>query len=187
MRNEGQLKSTDVLEAQPTQLQNVITELMNTERDYVQHLETLQQFKNMIEQYGAIPGDAVHGIFLNLNALLDFQRRFLIRIEQQNSLEASQQNWGLLFVQYQDAFSVYEPFIANQNRCNAIVTREWEKIKMVPKLANLPESTLFEGMVTGEAILNSFIIKPFQRLTKYPLFLKVRQRCSHFLTRSGSS
>jgi cell division control protein 24 len=86
-----------------THQQNVIQELVSSERDYVQHLETLQQFKNQLEQSGAIPGDVVHDIFTNLNALLDFQRRFLIRIEQQNSLSPSLQNWGQLFVQYQES------------------------------------------------------------------------------------
>ena len=147
--------------------QNVIDELVTSERDYVQHLETLQQFKNQVEQIGAIPGDAVHDIFLNLNALLDFQRRFLIRIEQQNSLEEGSQNWGQLFVQYQDSFKVYEPFIANQKRCNAIVCESWVKLKTAAI------SPAVQGMVATESVLLGFLMKPFQRLTKYPMLLSV--------------
>ena len=147
--------------------QHIIGELVRTERDYVEHLDLLQQFKNNIEESGAIAGDAAHDIFLNLNALLDFQRRFLIRIEQQNSLPESEQNWGRIFALYKDSFRVYEPFLANQNRCTAAVMAEWEKIK------SAPISNELKGMVETPTILLAFLVKPFQRLTKYPLLLEV--------------
>lgn len=174
LRTEDSTSSNEVDDTGPrSHQQKIIDELVTSERDYVQHLETLQQFKNQIEQTGAIPGDVVHDIFLNLNALLDFQRRFLIRIEQQNSLVPSAQNWGHLFVQYQDAFKVYEPFIANQSRCQEIVSREWDKIKSAPL------SPSFQGMVETQSILNSFLLKPFVRLTKYPMLLNVSCKPTH--------
>lgn len=150
----------------------VIDEIVRTERDYVQHLEILQDFKNEVEESGAIAGDAVHDIFLNLNALLDFQRRFLIRIEQQNSLPEDQQNWGQLFIQYKESFRVYEPFIANQIRCNNAVTKEWDKLKAAPLSEDL------RGMVEIQSILTGFLMKPFQRLSKYPMLLDVRSHRS---------
>ena len=168
LQTEESLSNGRAIENLPRSLQEqVVDELVTTERDYVQHLETLQQFKNQIEQTGAIPGDVVHDIFLNLNALLDFQRRFLIRIEQQNSLDPALQNWGQLFVQYQEAFKVYEPFLANSDRCPKIVSREWDKIRAAPL------SPSFRGMVESQTVLSSFLMKPFVRLTKYPLLLKV--------------
>ena len=147
--------------------QHIIDELVRTERDYVQHLEYLQLFKNNVEQSGAIAGDAVHDVFLNLNALLDFQRRFLIRVEQQNSLPESEQNWGKLFSWYKDSFRVYEPFLANTTRCNTAVMKEWEKLKIA---AIAPE---VQGIVETPSVLLGFLIKPFQRLSKYPLLLEV--------------
>lgn len=154
--------------------QQVIDELVTSELDYVQHLETLQQFKNQLEQSGAIPGDVVHDIFMNLNSLLDFQRRFLIRIEQQYAEPFEHQNWGLLFVQYQDGFRVYETFIANQTRGLEIVTKEWEKIVSAPLSANV------KGMVDSKAVLGGFLMKPFQRLTKYPQFLSAMHKKGGF-------
>ena len=148
-----------------THAENVIHEIVTTERDYVQHLETLQQFQSYIQQANVLPGDTIHSIFMNLNQLLDFQRRFLIRVEQQNSLDPSLQNWGQLFHMYQEQFRVYEPFIANQTRCNDTVTREWEKIRS----AQLPPE--FRGMVESQSILLGFLLKPFQRLVKYPMLL----------------
>ena len=151
-----------------TRRQNIIHEIVQTERDYVQQIEDLQRFKNELEMSGAIGGDAIHDIFLNINALLDFQRRFLIRIEQQNSLPEEEQNWGNLFVTYRDSFRVYEPFIANGSRCNETVSKEWERLKAAPVTADL------RGMVEAQSILLGFLVKPLQRLTKYPLLLKVR-------------
>ena len=127
----------------------------------------LQHFQNGVHTSGAIPGDAVHDIFLNLNALLDFQRRFLIRIEQQNSLSESEQNWGKLFSHYKDSFRVYEPFIANQNRCSSAVLGRWKELQKATISREL------QGMVETPAILLGFLIKPFQRLSRYPLLLLV--------------
>ena len=155
-----------------TYRQNVVKEIVTSERDYVQFLETLQHFKKELDECGAIAGDALHDIFLNLNALLDFQRRFLIRIEQQNSLPESQQNWGQLFIQYKESFRVYEPFIANQVRCNNAVLREWDKIKAAPISPEL------HGMVEVQSVLMGFLLKPFQRLSKYPMLLEVSYQTS---------
>ncbi|KAL8896617.1 MAG: hypothetical protein Q9207_007632 [Kuettlingeria erythrocarpa] len=148
-----------------THIQYVVREIVTSERTYVQHLEVLQQAKNQIEAGGNVPGDSIHDMFLNLNALLDFQRRFLIRIEQHNSLPESQQNWGRLFIQYKDSFRVYEPYIANQTRCNETVTREWDKIIATPHSQNL------DDLFSSPAVFHAFCVKPFQRLSKYPLLL----------------
>ena len=147
--------------------QHVIEELVKTERDYVHHIEMLQHFQNCVQTSGTVPGDVVHDIFLNLNSLLDFQRRFLIRIEQQNSLPESEQNWGKLFSHYKDSFRVYEPFLANQHRCSATVLKNWKDIS----IATISHEV--QGMLETPAILLGFLIKPFQRLAKYPLLLTV--------------
>ncbi|KAK8237614.1 Pleckstrin homology domain-containing protein [Phyllosticta capitalensis] len=149
-----------------TQRQHIVDELVKTERTYVQHLELLQAFKKLVEEKGVVTGDAVHAIFLNLNALLDFQRRFLIRVEQTNAQPESEQNWGRLFVLYKEAFKVYEPFIANQKRCEETAMLEFEKLR---ETGGPPE---LRQMVESPTHLTSFLLKPFQRLSKYPLLLK---------------
>lgn len=149
-----------------SQREHIIDELVKTERTYVQHLELLQSFKMLVEEKGHVTGDTVHDIFLNLNALLDFQRRFLIRVEQTNAQPASEQNWGNLFVLYKDAFKVYEPYIANQKKCEEIAVREFDKLRETGGSAEMQQ------MVESTTTLTSFLLKPFQRLAKYPLLLK---------------
>lgn len=157
--------------AKRTQREHIIDELVKTERTYVQHLELLQDFKKLVEERGIVTGDAIHSIFLNLNALLDFQRRFLIRVEQTNAQAESEQNWGRLFVLYKEAFKVYEPYIANQKKCEETAMAEFEKLKETGGPQELRQ------MVESPTHLTSFLLKPFQRLAKYPLLLKVRIFC----------
>jgi cell division control protein 24 len=78
----------------------VVQELVDTERKYVQDLETLQEYMRALEADEVISKDLIHILFLNLNQLVDFQRRFLIRVETQNDLRPEQQSWGALFVEY---------------------------------------------------------------------------------------
>ncbi|KAI9838294.1 MAG: hypothetical protein M1819_005562 [Sarea resinae] len=155
-----------------THMDWVVDELVTTERTYVQHLEVLQQFKKQVEEGGVTTGDAIHDIFLNLNALLDFQRRFLIRVETMNALPKEQQNWGRLFTMYQDSFQVYEPYIANQKRCEETAMREFDKLR---DAGGPPE---LRQIVDSPTVLTGFLLKPFQRLAKYPLLLKeLRDKC----------
>ncbi|PWY87592.1 Rho guanyl nucleotide exchange factor [Aspergillus heteromorphus CBS 117.55] len=148
-----------------TKREHILKELLETERDYVHHLQNLQALKKELEETGALTGDASHQIFLNLNNLLDFAQRFLIRIEQHYALPEERQNWGELFIQHEDAFPQYEPFIANQMRCDEVCLRDWDKIHEAPRSKDLLQ------MVAQPATLNGFFVKPFQRLTKYPLML----------------
>lgn len=142
---------------------HIVKELVNTERKYVQDLENLHDLKTALEHKGTVPGDIVHRIFLNINAILDFQRRFLIRVETTNSLPVSSQKWGAPFVMYEDAFDIYQPFIANQRKAALLATQVFEKIQNV----NHPVAADFNT-------LDAFLLKPMQRLVKYPLLLKVR-------------
>lgn len=148
-----------------SQRQHIVEELVTTERTYVQHLELLQAFKQLCESKGVVSGDCSHQIFHNLDSLLNFQRRFLIKVEQQNALPESEQNWGKIFIQANEGFMVYEPYIANQKLCEEVVMREFTKLKEAGGPVELRQ------MVESPPTLYGFLMKPFQRLSKYPLLL----------------
>jgi cell division control protein 24 len=173
--SEGSRDGTDspasaVDKPKMTKRQYILRELVETERQYVHHLQNLQALKKELEEVGALKGDAIHNIFLNLNNILDFAQRFLIRVEQQNELPEHAQNWGAMFVRYKDPFRQYEPFIANQKRCEATCMAEWERMVATSR------SPLARQMLANQTILTGFLLKPFQRLTKYPLLLKDLER-----------
>ncbi|CAM1500436.1 Fc.00g095980.m01.CDS01 [Cosmosporella sp. VM-42] len=146
---------------QMTYRDHIVKELVDTERKYVQDLENLHDLKKTLEQKGDVPGDQVHQIFLNINAILDFQRRFLIRVETTNSMSEANQRWGAPFIMYEDAFDIYQPFIANQRKAAQIANQVFDKIQ----LSEHPVATDFNT-------LDGFLLKPMQRLVKYPLLLK---------------
>lgn len=150
-----------------TKREHILKELLETERDYVHHLQNLQALKKELEETGALTGDASHQIFLNLNNLLDFAQRFLIRMEQHYALPEETQNWGRLFFSHEEPFRQYVPFIANQMRCDKICLKEWDRIRAAPREVDLMQ------MVAQPKTLNGFFVKPFQRLTRYPLMLLV--------------
>ena len=151
---------------QMTRRDHILKELVDSERHYVHHLQNLQAMKKELEEAGSVTGDSIHNIFLNLNNLLDFAQRFLIRIEQQHELPEEDQNWGQLFIRYKEPFRQYEPFIANQKRCETTCAKEWQNMR------DSARSPLMHQMLENPTVLNGFLIKPFQRLTKYPLLLK---------------
>ncbi|KAK3305891.1 pleckstrin domain-containing protein [Chaetomium strumarium] len=140
----------------------IVRELVDTERKYVQDLENLHDLKKTLEQNGIIPGDVVHNIFLNINAILDCQRKFLIRVETTNSMPQARQEWGSPFVAYEETFNVcYQPFIANQRKAAQLASQVFDKIQA----ADHPVACDFNT-------LDGFLLKPMQRLVKYPLLLK---------------
>ncbi|GAB0133341.1 guanine-nucleotide exchange factor Cdc24 [Epichloe bromicola] len=147
--------------AQMSYRDHIVKELVDTERKYVQDLENLHDLKKTLEQKGLIPGDIVHQIFLNINAILDFQRRFLIRVETTNSMPKAIQRWGAPFCFYEDAFDIYQPFIANQRKAAQLANIVFDKIQQ----SGHPVATDFNT-------LDGFLLKPMQRLVKYPLLLK---------------
>ncbi|CAK7204338.1 Guanine nucleotide exchange factor for Cdc42p [Sporothrix eucalyptigena] len=147
----------------------IVRELVDTERKYVQDLENLHDLKKTLEQRGIINGDVVHQIFLNINAILDVQRRFLIRIESTNSAPQKAQQWGNPFVAFEESFNIYQPFIANQRKAAQLAQNYFDKIRS----ANHPVACDFNT-------LDGFLLKPMQRLVKYPLLLKDLRKKSEF-------
>ncbi|KAI1292926.1 Rho guanyl nucleotide exchange factor [Xylaria venustula] len=147
--------------AQMTYRDHIIRELVDTERKYVQDVENLHDLKKTLLDRAIIPGDVAYSIFLNIHGILDFQRRFLIRVETTNSMPQAAQQWGAIFVMNEEGFEIYQPFIANQRKAAQVANQAFEKIQ----LAEHPVACDFNT-------LDGFLLKPMQRLAKYPLLLK---------------
>ncbi|KAI0905423.1 Rho guanyl nucleotide exchange factor [Ustulina deusta] len=146
---------------QMTYRDHIIRELVDTERKYVQDMENLFDLRKSLLEKAVIPGDVAHQIFLNINKILDFQRRFLIRVETTNSMPHTAQQWGAIFINSEARFECYQPFIANQRKAAQVANQAFDKIQ----LAEHPVACDFNT-------LDGFLLKPMQRLAKYPLLLK---------------
>ncbi|BFZ57134.1 Guanine nucleotide exchange factor for Cdc42p [Savitreella phatthalungensis] len=138
----------------------VIAELLETERKYVAHLEVLQNYQQEILAKEILPVDTAHHLFANLNALVDFQRRFLIGLEATCSLSANDQRIGQVFVNNEQAFSVYEPFCSNYASASDLIVSETARLRRL------------DHLVEAGYELPSLLIRPIQRICKYPLLLR---------------
>lgn len=57
----------------------------------------MQKYAQELSQSNTLDRDTIHLLFPNLNKLLNFQRRFLIRLEGTADMPWREQRWGLLF------------------------------------------------------------------------------------------
>ncbi|KAI1796472.1 hypothetical protein LXA43DRAFT_1157771 [Ganoderma leucocontextum] len=137
---------------------NIIKELVDTERKYVQDLEVMQKYCD--EAVSCLDRDTLHLLFPGLNKLLNFQRKFLIKVESIAELPWHDQRWGLPFTENEEEFAVYEPYCANYTMASEIMLQEEHNLTALNHIIN----------VKGE--LPAFLIKPVQRICKYPLLLE---------------
>ncbi|CAG8480089.1 2244_t:CDS:2 [Ambispora gerdemannii] len=144
----------------------VVHELLETERKYVQDMEVLQDYARKLANQEVVNADTIHHLFANLNQLVDFQRRFLIGVESNASLPSSEQRFGFLFVSMEENFEVYQPFCANYQYASDLVIQERQNLM---QLKDVVEPT-YE--------LPSLLIKPIQRICKYPLLLQELLKCT---------
>ncbi|KAF9050182.1 hypothetical protein BJ165DRAFT_1609153 [Panaeolus papilionaceus] len=154
-------------DAQENARNNVIKEMVETERKYVQDLEIMQKYSNALSQANIMDQDTIHLLFPNLNKLLNFQRKFLIRLESAAELPWQEQRWGQLFLDSEDEFVVYEPYCANYTNATEIM------------LANEQNLTPLNHLINVKGELPGLLIKPVQRICKYPLLLdQLLKACS---------
>lgn len=107
-----------------------------------------------------VSADTIHYLFGNLNTLVDFQRRFLIQLEEIAEKSPEEQRIGSLFIQMEDAFVVYEPYCANYYSALDLVVQETPNLQKLADILN----PIYQ--------LPSMLIKPVQRICKYPLLLQ---------------
>ncbi|KAJ2930290.1 hypothetical protein H1R20_g6811, partial [Candolleomyces eurysporus] len=135
----------------------ITKEIIETERKYVEGLEIMQKYATQLAQQNIIDQDTIHLLFPNLNNLLNFQRKFLIRFEGTLEQPWSEQRWGQHFIECEDEFAVYELYCSNfTNAMELMVTLEGSLTAM--------------NHFISVSELRAFHITPIQRVCKYPLF-----------------
>ncbi|ORX75204.1 hypothetical protein BCR32DRAFT_272045 [Anaeromyces robustus] len=150
-----------------------IKELLETERSYVRDLELMRTYKNEAEFKRVLSKDKALKLFANIDDLVDFQRRFLIGLESTLALPIKEQRIGKWFSTNEDNFSVYDAYCSNQESASEMAVREsgyytesWSRV--YNKFYNLPENT----PVNPNNQIPSYLIRPVQRICKYPLLLE---------------
>jgi len=78
---------------------NIVRELVETERKYVQDLEVMQKYSQAATQMNALDRETIHLLFPGLKDLLNFQRKFLIKLESMAEQPWGDQSWGFPFTE----------------------------------------------------------------------------------------
>lgn len=142
-------------------------ELLESERKYVHDLEVLQAYASALSQHDIVSQDTMYHIFGNLDQLVDAQRRFLICLEQNAQKPVQNQQLSNIFRALEDDFSVYDLFCANYAHALQCINEERTALQ---KLSQIPGAHALFLEPTYE--LPTYLIKPVQRICKYPLLLE---------------
>lgn len=156
------------IEVAPTdERAKVFKEIIETERKYVQDLELLVQYRKQIQESEQLSSEQINTLFPNLSEIIDFQRRFLNGLECNINVPIKYQRIGSVFIHASiGPFKAYELWSTGQLTAIDLIQREAANLRKA--------STILDPGFE----LQAYILKPIQRLCKYPLLLKELIKCS---------
>ncbi|XP_054884168.1 rho guanine nucleotide exchange factor TIAM1 [Poeciliopsis prolifica] len=161
-------------------LRKVICELVETERTYVKDLNCLiGRYLTPLQKENFLTQDELDVLFGNLPEMVEFQVEFLKTLEDGTrlvpdleKLESVDQfkkilfSLGGSFLYYADRFKIYSAFCASHTKVPKVLV----KAKTDPNFkAFLDERNPKQQ---HSSTLESYLIKPIQRVLKYPLLLR---------------
>ncbi|XP_069866775.1 rho guanine nucleotide exchange factor TIAM2 isoform X2 [Dipodomys merriami] len=161
-------------------LRKVIQELVDTEKSYVKDLSCLfELYLEPLQNETFLTQDEMESLFGSLPEMLEFQKVFLETLEDGisassdfNVLETPSQFRKLLFslggsfLYYADHFKLYSGFCANHIKVQKVLERA-KTDKAFKAFLDARNPTKQHS-----STLESYLIKPVQRVLKYPLLLK---------------
>ncbi|XP_029316013.1 LOW QUALITY PROTEIN: T-lymphoma invasion and metastasis-inducing protein 2 [Cottoperca gobio] len=161
-------------------LRKVIQELVDTEKSYVKDLACLFEiYLKPLQNETFLTLDEMESLFGSLPEMLDFQRVFLQTLEERiasspdfSTLETPSQFKKLLFslggsfLYYADHFKLYSGFCANHIKVQKVM----ERAKTDQAFKEFLDAR--NPTKQHSSTLESYLIKPVQRVLKYPLLLR---------------
>nr|XP_046229514.1 rho guanine nucleotide exchange factor TIAM2-like [Scatophagus argus] len=161
-------------------LRKVIQELVDTEKSYVKDLVCLFDiYLTPLQKETFLSKEEMEALFGSLPEMLDFQRVFLQTLEERiascpdfSALETPGQFKKLLFslggsfLYYADHFKHYSGFCANHIKVQKVL----ERAKTDGAFKHFLETRNPTNQHSSS--LESYLIKPVQRVLKYPLLLR---------------
>src|SRR3989338_703750 len=151
----------------------VVLEIHRTEEDYVRDLvHTIDFFLHPLQQAKGelkITEGDLKVVFSSLENLIPINRVVLDRLKETLSRPFPEQSVGAVFVSLGDYLMVYSDYCTNQTAACDHLKRLTKKNK---RLAAFLEKQRKENPELRGLSLEDFLIKPLQRITRYPLLLR---------------
>ncbi|GIY09128.1 hypothetical protein CDAR_534951 [Caerostris darwini] len=177
-------------------LRKVIMELLETEKTYVKHLNSLlEHYLEPMKKETFLSNSEVNALFGNIQEIVQFQRVFLQSLEEAIASEADFHKFdhpaqfknvlfalGNSFLYYADQFKLYSSFCASHSKAQKVLhpskCKGLRNKEHVCPAAGEGNSALLEFLQSRNPkgqhsfSLESYLIKPIQRILKYPLLLQ---------------
>lgn len=154
----------------------IITEIVETEEKYSRDLQIiLEEFYQPMLVAGLLTPEQLSAIFLNVEELLENSQALAERLRDAVEIAAEQGdedlltvNIGKLFLEAAPMLHAFETYCIRQGAASLLLAsleKDKELLRIFLRVSQM-ENTLLRRMN-----LNSFLMVPVQRVTKYPLLL----------------
>ncbi|XP_034362810.1 dynamin-binding protein isoform X2 [Arvicanthis niloticus] len=146
----------------------VVAELLQTEKDYIRDLEMCIERVMVPLQQAQVPNMDFEGLFGNMQTVIKVSKQLLAALEVTDAV-------GPVFLDHRDELEgTYRVYCQNHDEAISLL-EIYEKDEKIQKhlqdyLADL-KSLYHEWGCTNYINLGSFLIKPVQRVMRYPLLL----------------
>ncbi|XP_054261705.1 protein still life, isoform SIF type 1 isoform X2 [Macrosteles quadrilineatus] len=161
-------------------LRKVILELIDTERTYVKHLNSLlENYLEPLKKETFLSHAEIGALFGNIQEIVSFQRQFLQNLEEALEMEPDFHKFdhpsqfknvlfsiGSAFLYYVNHFKLYSSFCASHSKAQKVLH---------PNEGNQALQEFLSSRNPRQqhsSTLESYLIKPIQRILKYPLLLQ---------------
>ncbi|KAI4469964.1 rho guanine nucleotide exchange factor at 64c isoform a [Holotrichia oblita] len=159
-----------------TERKEIITEIVETEEKYSRDLQIiLEEFYQPMLVAGLLTSDQLSAIFLNVEELLENSQALAERLRDAVEIATEQGdedlltvNIGKLILEAAPMLHAFETYCIRQGAASLLLAgleKEKELLRIFLRVSQM------ENTVLRRMNLNSFLMVPVQRVTKYPLLL----------------
>nr|XP_012223181.1 PREDICTED: uncharacterized protein LOC105672673 [Linepithema humile]XP_012223182.1 PREDICTED: uncharacterized protein LOC105672673 [Linepithema humile]XP_012223184.1 PREDICTED: uncharacterized protein LOC105672673 [Linepithema humile] len=154
----------------------IITEIVETEQKYGRDLQIiLEEFHRPMLKAGLLTSEQLSAIFLNVEELLE--HNLVLAEKLKDSVELAQESGdedlltvdvGKIFLESERMLHAFESYCTRQGSASLLLQnleKEKELLRIFLRVSQM------ENTVLRRMNLNSFLMVPVQRVTKYPLLL----------------
>lgn len=153
---------------------NVLQEILNTEKDYLEVLEVLLKTRGVLQQEQVISEAENNILFSNVNEILQLHQEIVKSLSSRflsiEDKECYNISIGDIFYKLAENLPIYATYINNQQSQSEMVDICSQKKSFCNVLYRDVDYFLEKAFVINQ--LRSFLITPVQRICKYPLLIR---------------